>query len=145
MLSITGYYAAGELGATYYFNQQLKANPKANHTLIIGPWTDGSIDNGPLPDVRGLAVDPVAQMDLDDLRYQWFDQIFRRGPWPAFIKGRVNVQLAGANDWLHAATAGFIGDRQRALFSGSTEPASSTPPKPARQECPGQWRPATGW
>ncbi len=104
VLSITGYYAAGELGATYYFNQQLKANPKANHTLIIGPWTDGSIDNGPLPEVRGLAVDPVAQMDLDDLRYQWFDQIFRRGPWPAFIKGRVNVQLAGANEWLHAAT-----------------------------------------
>jgi uncharacterized protein len=104
VLSITGYYASGELGSIYYFNQQLKANPKANHTLIIGPWTDGSIDNGPMPEVRGLAVDPVAQMDLDDLRYQWFDQIFRRGPWPAFIKGRVNVQLAGANDWLHAAT-----------------------------------------
>ena len=101
----------------YYFDQQLKANPKANHTLIIGPWTDGSIDNGPMPDVRGLAVDPVAQMDLDDLRYQWFDQIFRRGPWPAFIKGRVNVQLAGANDWLHAATLDVTGQWQRALFS----------------------------
>jgi putative CocE/NonD family hydrolase len=127
VLSITGYYASGELGSMYYFNQQLKANPKANHTLVIGPWTDGSIDNGPLPDVRGLAVDPVAQMDLDDLRYQWFDQIFRRGPWPAFIKGRVNVQLAGANDWLHAATLD-------ALATGSVryflDPESLNPPPP---------------
>jgi uncharacterized protein len=104
VLSITGYYAGGELGSMYYFTQQLKANPKANHTLVIGPWNNESIDNGPTPELRGLALDPVAQLDLDDLRYQWFDQIFRRGPWPAFIKGRVNIELAGANDWLHAAT-----------------------------------------
>ncbi len=125
VLSITGYYASGEIGSTYYFNQQLKANPKANHTLIIGPWTDGSIDNGPMPELRGLAVDPVAQLDLDDLRYQWFDQIFRRGPWPAFIKGRVNVQLAGANDWLHATSL-------EALTNGSLryflDPQDRNPP-----------------
>ncbi len=40
VLSITGYYSAAESGSLYYFDQQLKANPKANHTLIIGPWTD---------------------------------------------------------------------------------------------------------
>jgi putative CocE/NonD family hydrolase len=104
VLSITGYYAAGEPGSLYYFEQQLKANPKADHTLLIGPWTDDSIDNRPMPELRGLPLDPVAQLDLDDLRFQWFDQVFRHGPWPALLKGRVNVQLAGANDWLHAAT-----------------------------------------
>ena len=127
VLSITGYYASGELGSMYYFNQQLKANPKANHTLIIGPWTDGSIDNGPMPDVRGLGVDPVAQMDLDDLRYQWFDQIFRRGPWPAFIKGRVNAQLAGANDWLHGATLDSLANGSVRYF---LDPESLDPPAP---------------
>ncbi|HTV76645.1 MAG TPA: CocE/NonD family hydrolase [Steroidobacteraceae bacterium] len=104
VLSITGYYAAGELGSLYYFNQQLKANPKADHTLVIGPWTDDSIDNRPMPDLRGLPLDPVAQLDIDDLRFQWFDQVFRHGPWPGLLKGRVNVQLAGANEWLHAAS-----------------------------------------
>jgi len=135
VLSITGYYASGELGSMYYFNQQLKADPKANHTLIIGPWTDGSIDNGPMPEVRGLAVDPVAQMDLDDLRYQWFDQIFRRGAWPAFIKGRVNVQLAGANDWLHAATLDSLANGSVRYFmdSQSLDPA---PPKVPRGSAP---------
>jgi putative CocE/NonD family hydrolase len=131
VLSITGYYSAAESGSIYYFDQQLKANPKANHTLIIGPWTDGSIDTGPLPDLRGLAIDPVAQMDLDDLRYQWFDQIFRRGPWPAFIKGRVNVQLAGANDWLNGATLESLanGSVRYFLDSQNLEPA---PPKTAK-------------
>ncbi len=108
VLSITGYYSGAESGSLYYFDQQLKANPKANHTLIIGPWSDGTIDTGPTPDLRGLAIDPVAQVDLDDLRYQWFDQIFRRGPWPAFVKGRVNVQLAGANDWLSGMSLGSL-------------------------------------
>ncbi len=127
VLSITGYYASGELGSIYYFNQQLKANPKADHTLIIGPWTDGSIDNGPMPDLRGVPLDAVAQIDLDDLRYQWFDQIFRHAPWPAFNKGRVNVQLAGANDWLHAATLDSLANGSLRYFLDSE---SLNPPPP---------------
>jgi uncharacterized protein len=135
VLSITGYYASGELGSIYYFNQQLKANPKANHTLIIGPWTDGSIDNGPMPDLRGVPLDAVAQMDLDDLRYQWFDQIFRHAPWAAFIKGRVNVQLAGANDWLYAPSLETLanGNLRYFLDSESLDPA---PPKGSLKSAP---------
>jgi putative CocE/NonD family hydrolase len=138
VLSITGYYASGELGSIYYFNQQLKANPKANHTLIIGPWTDGSIDNGPMPDLRGVPVDAVAQMDLDDLRYQWFDQIFRHAPWAAFIKGRVNVQLAGANDWLYAASLDSLANGNLRYF---LDPES---PDPAARKATGTSAPASG-
>jgi len=133
VLSITGYYASGELGSIYYFNQQLKADPKANHTLVIGPWTDGSIDNGPMPELRGVAVDPVAQMDLDDLRYQWFDQIFRRGPWPEFIKGRVNVQLAGANEWLHAATLDSLANGSLRYFLDPQSVAATDPKVPGNR------------
>jgi uncharacterized protein len=129
VLSITGYYTAGELGSMYYFTQQLKANPKANDTLVIGPWSNESIDNGPTPELRGLVLDPVAQVDLDDLRYQWFDQIFRRGPWPAFVKGRVNVELAGANDWLHAATLEELANGSLRYF---LDPVSAKPGPGAR-------------
>ncbi|MGC1457380.1 MAG: CocE/NonD family hydrolase [Steroidobacteraceae bacterium] len=128
VLSITGYYSGAESGSLYYFDQQLKANPKANHTLIIGPWTDGSIDTGPTPELRGLAIDPVAQMDLDDLRYQWFDQIFRRGPWPAFVKGRVNVQLAGANDWLPGKTLESLANSSVRFYLDS-QSLDPVPPK----------------
>jgi uncharacterized protein len=128
VLSITGYYSAAESGSLYYFDQQLKANPKANHTLIIGPWTDGSIDTGPTPDLRGLAIDPVAQLDLDDLRYQWFDQIFRRGPWPAFVKGRVNVQLAGANEWLPGTSLESLANGSVRFYLDS-QSLDAAPPK----------------
>jgi putative CocE/NonD family hydrolase len=148
VLSITGYYASGELGSIYYFNQQLKANPKADHTLIIGPWTDLSIDNGPMADVRGVPVDPVGQMDLDDLRYQWFDHIFRRGAWPGFIQGRVNLQLAGANTWLHAATLDTLanGSVRYYLDTQSLDPpppnakASSAPAPKASAASGGRYR-----
>jgi uncharacterized protein len=128
VLSITGYYSAAESGSIYYFDEQLKANPKADHTLIIGPWTDGSIDTGPMPDLRGLAIDPVAQMDLDDLRYQWFDHIFRHGPWPAFIKGRVNVQLAGANDWLNGTSLESLANGNLRYYLDS-QSLDAAPPK----------------
>ena len=87
------------------------------------------------PTCAGCALDPVAQLDLDDLRYQWFDQIFRHGPWPAFIKGRVNVQLAGANDWLHAATLEALANGSLRYFLDplSLDPA---PPKTAAKVPP---------
>jgi uncharacterized protein len=135
VLSITGYYAAGELGTLYYFGQQLKANPKADHALVIGPWTDDSIDNRPMPDLRGLPLDPVAQLDLDDLRFQWFDQVFRHGAWPGLLKGRVNVQLAGANDWLHAASVDALANSSVRYYLDpvSLDPA---PPKTAAKIVP---------
>ena len=138
VLSITGYYAAGELGSLYYFEQQLKANPKADHTLLIGPWTDDSIDNRPMPDLRGLPLDPVAQLDLDDLRFQWFDQVFRHGGWPGLLKGRVNVQLAGANDWLHAATVETLANNSVRYY---LDPVSLDPAPP---KTPGKVAPASG-
>jgi putative CocE/NonD family hydrolase len=138
VLSITGYYAAGELGSLYYFGQQLKANPKADHTLLIGPWTDDSIDNRPMPDLRGLPLDPVAQLDLDDLRFQWFDQVFRHGAWPGLLKGRVNVQLAGANDWLHATTIEALANNSVRYY---LDPATLDPAPP---KATGKTVPASG-
>lgn len=138
VLSITGYYAAGELGALYYFEQQLKANPKADHTLLVGPWTDDSIDNRPLPELRGLPLDPVAQVDLDDLRFQWFDQVFRHGAWPALLKGRVNVELAGANEWRHAATIEGLANGSLRYY------LDPTPLDPAPSRTSGRTTPASG-
>ncbi len=66
-------------------------------------------------------------MDLDDLRYQWFDQIFRRGPWPAFVKGRVNVQLAGANDWLPGTTLESLANGSMRFYLDSQSLDAATP------------------
>ncbi len=77
-------------------------------------------------------------MDLDDLRYQWFDQIFRRGPWPAFVKGRVNVQLAGANDWLPGTTLESLANGSMRYY---LDPQDLDPPTP---KATGKMPPASG-
>ena len=48
VLTTTGYFAAGEPGALYYFTQHHRYNPHADHTLLIGPYDDSVIQHGPV-------------------------------------------------------------------------------------------------
>ena len=102
VLTVTGYYGAGEAGALYYFNEQRRLDPQANHTLLIGPYEDGASQHGVQSTLRGYAVDPAALLDLRELRYQWFDSIFRGAAVPALLKDRVNYEVMGAGEWRHA-------------------------------------------
>ena len=45
----------------------------------------------------------MARIDIvADLRYQWFDYIFKGGPKPALLADKVNYEVMGANAWKHA-------------------------------------------
>ncbi len=50
----------------------------------------------------GYKVDPVALTDFGELRYQWFDYIFKGAPRPALLKDKINYEVMGANEWKHA-------------------------------------------
>ncbi len=102
VLTTTGYYADGEIGALYFFTQHLKHNPKANHTLLIGPYDDGAIQRSPSPTLRGYTLDPAALVDLRELQYQWFDHALKGAKRPALLQDRVNYQVMGANEWRSA-------------------------------------------
>ena len=39
-------------------------NPRANHTLLVGPYDEGVMRRGPSPVLQGYTVDPVALVDL---------------------------------------------------------------------------------
>jgi putative CocE/NonD family hydrolase len=102
VLSITGYYAGNALGTLHYFNAHHRDNPRANHTLLVGPYEDGAASRNPPPVLRGYRLDAGAPIDLRELRYQWFDSIFRGTPVPGALADRVNFQVMGANEWRHA-------------------------------------------
>ena len=102
VLTTTGYYADGEQGALYYFAQHLKNNPRANHTLLIGPYDDGVMRRGPAAVLDGYTVDGAALVDLHELRYQWFDSVLKQGKASSLLQDRVNYQLMGSNEWRHA-------------------------------------------
>lgn len=109
VLATTGYYASGEVGTLYYFTEHLKADPHANHTLLIGPYEDGSMQHGAAANLQGYALDQVALLDLRELRYQWFDHIFKGAEKPALLQDRVNFQVMGSNEWQHAPSLEAMG------------------------------------
>jgi uncharacterized protein len=102
VLTVTGYYAAGEAGALYYFNQQHLHDPDANHTFLIGPYDDAVTQRGVQPVLRGYPLDAVALVDLRELRYEWFDHVLKGAPLPALLQDRVNYEVMGENEWRHA-------------------------------------------
>jgi len=104
VLTTTGYFAESEPGALYLFAQHLRYNPHADHTLLIGPYDDGVLRRGAPAALHGYPLDSAALLDLRDVRYRWFDHIFKGAALPALLKDRINYELMGANEWRHAPT-----------------------------------------
>jgi putative CocE/NonD family hydrolase len=102
VLTMTGYYSGSEPGALYYFTQHHRFNPHADHTLVIGPYDDAVMQRGPLAVLQGYQVDSAALVDFRDLRYQWFDHVFKSSTMPPLLQNRVNYEVMGANEWHHA-------------------------------------------
>ena len=104
VLTMTGYFAASDPGAMYYFNQHHKFNPRADHTLFIGPYDEDGLLRGASAELHGFEVDPAALIDLRELRYQWFDHVLKGAELPSLLKDRVNYEVMGDNEWRHAAS-----------------------------------------
>ena len=119
VLTTTGYYDDGQIGALYYFSQHHENLPGAEHYLLIGPYdhvrgqrgTVGRLGNSS-PVLRGYETDPVAQIDLGELRYSWFDYVFNGGPKPPLLKDKVNYEVMGANEWKHAPSLAAMGPQR---------------------------------
>ncbi len=110
VLQTTGYFDGAEVGVLYYFQEHTRYNPRADHTLLIGPYEHFTMQTGVAPVVQGYTIDPVANLDLQELRMEWFDSILRGGAKPAILRDRVNYQVLGANEWKHAPTLDAMAD-----------------------------------
>jgi len=102
VLTTTGYYAGSQAADLYFFSQHLRYNPHADHTLVIGPYDDGVMEQGPSATLQGYQLDSAALADLRELRYQWFGHVLKGAAAPSLLKDRVNYQVMGANEWRHA-------------------------------------------
>jgi putative CocE/NonD family hydrolase len=100
VLTIAGYYGAAA-GALHYYREHRRNRPHADTTLLIGPYDAASIRLGTAATLRGYTLDPVARVDLPELRYQWLDHVLRDAKKPSLLQDRVNYQLMGANEWRH--------------------------------------------
>jgi putative CocE/NonD family hydrolase len=116
VLTTTGYYSAGQPADLYLFSQHLKYDPHANHTLVVGPYDDGAVQNGPAAMLRGYRIDSAAAVDLRELRYQWFDHVLRGAAAPALLEDRVNYQVMGSDEWRHAPSLEAMAGRSLKLY-----------------------------
>jgi uncharacterized protein len=140
VLQTAGYYYGGPGATLYYLMQHYKYNPRAEHYLVIGPYDHPLGQRGlvtalgdTIYEVGGYRVDPVALTDFGELRYQWFDYIFKGAPKPALLKDKINYQVMGANEWKHAPSiAGMSNQALRyyliALRDGNNYRASERNP-----------------
>ena len=123
VLITIGYYDGGPGAGVYYFSQHEKYNPTAEHYLLIGPYGHIEAQYGPFgllgnsfTSLSGLRLDPAAVLDLTDLRYQWFDYVFRGAPRPDLLKDRVNYEVTGANMWKHASSMATMAGGTRRFY-----------------------------
>jgi len=102
ILTTTGYYDGGQIGAMYYYREHYKYNPGAEHYLLIGPY--GHFGSQGFPDsvYNGYKLDAVANIPIHNIIYQWFDYILKGGPKPAILKDKVTFEVMGGNEWRHA-------------------------------------------
>ncbi len=111
VLTTTGYYDSGQIGALYYFTEHHRYAPRAEHYLVIGPYDHVRGQRGTISPLgtkmrvlRGYELDSVAHLDIGHLRYEWFDYVFKGSPRPALLRDKVNYEVMGANVWRHASS-----------------------------------------
>lgn len=121
VLTTTGYYDGCLLSAVHYFQQHYRHNPRADHTLVVGPYDhlSGQFRSG--PELLGYTLDPSAAMDMRALRYEWYDHIFKGAERPALLKDRVNFQVMGADTWRHAPSLDAMSPERRRFYFGAAE------------------------
>ncbi len=124
VLTMTGFYAASEPGDLYLFTQRHRYNPHAEHTLVIGPYDDDMMQRVPAI-LHSYQLDSAALIDLRELRYQWFDHVFKETAAPALLSNGVNYEVMGANEWQHAASIESMAGESLRFYLQGTVGASS--------------------
>lgn len=102
ILTIDGYYNDSQNASLYYLRQHYKFNKNAENYLIIGPYGHFGAQQGGAPEISGYKVDDKAIINTREITYQWFDYIFKNKTKPAILKGTINYQVMGANEWKSA-------------------------------------------
>jgi putative CocE/NonD family hydrolase len=116
ILTTTGYFDGAAAGALYYFSEHYRYRSHADQVLVIGPYDHGVLQHEPLPQLAGFSLDPVAQINLRELRYQWFDYVLKGAPRPALLADRVNFEVMGANEWQHASSLAAMSNMSLRMY-----------------------------
>lgn len=120
ILFTTGYYDGCQVSALYYFREHLKYVPGADNYLLVGPYGHFGAQGFPDSVYEGYTIDPVANIHIHDIIFEWFDYILKGGPKPSALQDRVNYEVMGANTWKHAPSLEAMADDTLHFYLGNT-------------------------
>ena len=116
VLTTTGYYDGSQIGAVQYFKLHNKYNKNANHYLVIGPYDHWGGQAKAAKNLMGYAIDPIANVSMRELAYDWLDYILKGKPKPELLKDKVNYQVMGTNEWQHSPSLQAINNDTIRLY-----------------------------
>ena len=116
VLSIDGYYNDSQNSGLYYLREHYKYNPNAEHYLIIGPYSHFGAQRNGSEEINGYKVDEDALIDTNEITYKWFDYIFNNGEKPKELKGKINYQVMGVNEWRSASSIENMSNENLKLY-----------------------------
>lgn len=120
VLTVTGYFDGGQISAIDYLTRHYKYNPKADHTLLIGPYNHMTAQSLPRAFHSNYELDDVAlDKDTEEVVFAWFDHLLFDKPKPALLKNKVNYQLMGSNMWRHHASFDDLNHQSITYFLGT--------------------------
>lgn len=119
VLTTTGYYDDDQMGARYYFDQHHQYNKSANHYFLIGPYDHGGAQGHPSPSLRGYTIDSVANINISNLVFEWFDYVLKKQSKPAILKDKINYQVMGTNIWKHVPSLKQMNNDTLNLYLGN--------------------------
>lgn len=116
ILTTSGYYDGGQVGALHYMRALDKHNPNANQYLIIGPYGHFGSQGSPDSVYNGYKIDSVANISITSIIFQWFDYILKNKAKPAFLQDKINYQVMGSNTWKHTGTLANVSNDSLTFF-----------------------------
>ena len=126
VLAMSGYYDLNEPGTLYYFQQHQHYDPHADQTLLVGPYDDSVAIGMPNTELQGYTLDDAARMDWHELRYDWFDSIFKGAPRPPLMRPGVDFEVMGGDEWRQADTVDSMASRALRLYLDPSPSDSSS-------------------
>jgi uncharacterized protein len=137
VLTMTGYYSAGQTAALYYFTEHHGHDADANHAMLIGPFNEQAVIRGAASSVGGLPLDIAARIDPSRVRYAWLEHVLKGSERPALLGADVNYEVAGTNEWRHSSLA-QLEERPLRFYleAGAGDAPNRLAPEPPRAAAP---------
>lgn len=127
ILTTTGYYDGSQIGAIQYFKMHNKYNKNANHYFVIGPYDHWGGQRRPAKNLMGYEIDSVANVSMMELAYDWLDFILKGKSKPELLKGKVNYQVMGTNEWRHSSSLQGINSDTLTFYLDKTTLSAQKP------------------